>query len=275
MIIKLIDDNLRGQPGLCPFINSNTNWVRDVEKYDIAIYTDRLCYSNVDSSKSNYAWLIEPPIINGENYRDIHTVASKFKKVFSHNINLANRIPNFVYCPHGGTWLEEKDINLNANNKKELISFIFSDKQWNSYHRLRHRIYNMLLVENIDNKEKINFFGSGCNNKINRKSEALSSYMFSLVIENSEEDDYFTEKIIDCFLTGTIPIYLGNKNIGKYFNEQGIIRFREPEQLSEIFKNLTSEFYYSKIDAIIQNFDLAKNYIHPEQLITKNILENE
>ena len=36
--------------------------------------------------------------------------------------------------------------------------------------------------------------------------------MFSVCIENDVYDTYFTEKILDCFATGTIPIYKGTKN---------------------------------------------------------------
>jgi len=271
--IKFIDENLNNQPGLCPFISPKVNWGRNIESSNVCIYTDRLCYSEIDSKKSNYAWLIEPPIINGENYRDIVNVASKFKKVFSYMKSLETLIPNYIFCPHGGTWLSEEDIKI--ENKSELISFIFSDKQWNSYHKLRHRIYDMLKTKEIINSDKIDFFGSGCNNKIEKKATGLSKYMFSIVIENSEENDYFTEKIIDCFLTGTIPIYVGNRNIGNYFNEEGIIRFVDPEQLPTILENVSSGLYNSKTEIIKQNFELAKKYIHPEHLITKIIEELE
>ena len=49
--------------------------------------------------------------------------------------------------------------------------------------------------------------------------------MFSIVIENSIESDYFTEKLLDCFLTGTIPIYVGTKTTSEYFDTDGIIYF--------------------------------------------------
>ncbi len=267
--IKLKDENLIGQPGLCPFIKPSINWQRDIDNYDICIYTDRLCFSELDSSKSNYAWIIEPPIINGENYRDIVKIASNFKKVFSYMRHLENVIPNYVFCPHGGTWLKEEEINLNSDNKSKLTSFIFSDKQWNSFHRIRHRIYDTYKNNNIE------FFGSGCNNRIESKSTGLSQFMFSIIVENSEENDYFTEKVIDCFLTGVIPIYLGNRNIGNYFNEDGIIRFNDTEQLENILPKLTRELYLEKISAVKENFEKAKNYIHPEHLIAKVIQENE
>jgi hypothetical protein len=41
------------------------------------------------------------------------------------------------------------------------------------------------------------------------KSRVLSSYEVSLVIENSE--GYMSEKLIDCILSGTIPVYVGER----------------------------------------------------------------
>ena len=45
------------------------------------------------------------------------------------------------------------------------------------------------------------------------KYEVLSQYKFSLCFENMTMEGYVTEKIIDCFYAGTIPLYLGAKNI--------------------------------------------------------------
>jgi hypothetical protein len=39
------------------------------------------------------------------------------------------------------------------------------------------------------------------------KLETLSKYRYSVVIENSQE--FLSEKLIDCILAGTIPIYVG------------------------------------------------------------------
>ena len=167
MNIKFMDENLLGQPGLCPYITPETNWQRDISDYDACIYTDRFCFNQpIDNTKQNYAWIIEPPIINGENYRDIVEASNKYKFVFSYLRNLETKINNYKYIPHGGTWLRSDDINIYSKTK--LLSFLFSDKQWNPYHRLRHRIYEMIKVyPNID------FFGSGCNNKIQYKIDSL------------------------------------------------------------------------------------------------------
>ena len=55
-------------------------------------------------------------------------------------------------------------------------------------------------------------------------------------------DLYFTEKLLDCFATGTIPVYLGAPDIDKHFNKDGIINLADEFYISE-------ELYYSKMNA--------------------------
>lgn len=45
------------------------------------------------------------------------------------------------------------------------------------------------------------------------KYEVLSRYRFCLCFENMAMQGYITEKLFDCFYAGTIPLYLGAKNI--------------------------------------------------------------
>lgn len=268
--IKFIDENLIGQDGLCKYISPKTEWIKDKEynNYDIAIYTDKQCFKEklLSSNKTNYAWIIEPPIINGENYLYIKRDYSKYKKIFSYVRSLQDEIPNFQFIPHGGTWLREEDISLHVKNKN--ISFICSDKIWNGGHRFRHGI--LKKVKN-NNRWNVEFFGSGTENPINFKIDALKHYKFSISIENSQENDYFTEKIIDCFLTYTVPIYYGTKNIHSYFNKNGILTFNNYNELFKILDSINDDTYEKMKESMDENFELAKNYIHPEKIIEKCI----
>ncbi|MDB2522374.1 glycosyltransferase family 10 [Planktomarina temperata] len=58
-----------------------------------------------------------------------------------------------------------------------------------------------------------------CNVSMDDKLESLRDYRFHIAIENSSYDGYFTEKITDCFLAGTYPIYYGCKNLDQYFQK--------------------------------------------------------
>ena len=81
--------------------------------------------------------------------------------------------------------------------------------------------------------------------------------MFHVAVENSQHQNYFTDKIIDCFATKTIPIYWGAPNIGDFYNKEGIITFQNENELIEIINNLTPKDYYSRLKAVEENYQQA------------------
>ena len=85
--------------------------------------------------------------------------------------------------------------------------------------------------------------------------------MFCVVIENCKVDYFFTEKLIDCFLTGTIPIYWGCPSIGKFFNINGIITFDTKEECFDIIDTLSEEKYLNMLSHVKENFEEAKKYL--------------
>lgn len=136
--------------------------------------------------------------------------------------------------------------------KTKSVSAVSSNKQMLPGHVKRLDIIKAIM-------NKVDLFGRGIR-EIDSKLEALGDYRFSVAIENDKQDNYFTEKITDCFRTGVIPIYYGCPNIGDFFDINGIITFNSIEELKEILNNLSTEKYNSKIDAIKYNFNKCKNY---------------
>ncbi|MDO9582348.1 MAG: glycosyltransferase family 10 [Desulfomicrobium sp.] len=68
------------------------------------------------------------------------------------------------------------------------------------------------------------------------KFKGLYGYSYSLAFENSFHANYFTEKIIDCFLSWTKPLYWGCPNIDHYFpkDSYAIIDIESPEAAKQI-----------------------------------------
>ena len=85
----------------------------------------------------------------------------------------------------------------------------------------------------------------------------MHNYAFSVAIENniSSDDYYFTEKLIECFTTGTVPIYYGCPNIDKFFDIRGVLTFTTQEELDNILDNLSEEKYNSMLEYINYNFN--------------------
>ena len=84
-------------------------------------------------------------------------------------------------------------------------------------------------------------------------------YRYSIVVENSVEPFYFTEKIMNAFAAQTIPIYLGATEIGRFFNANGIIQIglEDCEHIENILKRCTPEEYERRLPAVIDNFNRA------------------
>jgi hypothetical protein len=97
---------------------------------------------------------------------------------------------------------------------------------------------------------------------------------FNVAIENVNKRGWFTEKLIDCFLFKSIPLYWGCSNIGDFFNIEGIIKFENVDDLIYITnKNLSEELYNSKKDILEENYQLALQWISYEKTLTNQILE--
>ena len=76
------------------------------------------------------------------------------------------------------------------------------------------------------------------------RGDIIKKSAMSICIENCSQQNYFTEKITDCLLAKTLPIYWGCPNISDFFPENSyrLIDLNKPEGLMEIIsKPVTSE----------------------------------
>jgi hypothetical protein len=164
----------------------------------------------------------------------------------------------YWWIPSGGSRIKPEDFGL--YEKERLISIVASHKQWTVGHKLRHQVVQRY-------PDKLDRYGSGFNDIIDTYDDkrlgkilAMGPYYYSLAIMNSKFDDYFTEILTDVLACGTIPIWWGTANVGKYFNPDGIIQFNTIEELDALLPTLTPELYYKKMPAIVENIEKAKAY---------------
>ena len=104
--------------------------------------------------------------------------------------------------------------------------------------------------------------------------ESLHDFKYSIIIENHIDKLYFTEKILNCFATGTIPIYYGATELDKYFNMDGVILINDmsKEEVLDLTNSLTVNDYTDKIDAIKENFEIVKQFRTLEDYVQSNYL---
>ena len=243
--------------------------------HDKIFYTDsELEHATSHECKTKIAFMLEPRDIVPGFYNNLEMMIDTFDTVLTHNDALVNTYPEkCMFYPHGNCVIKRKDFKL--YEKCKLVSFISSTKNMNvSGHRLRHIFYDV-YTKRMANRwtralikdREVDMYGAIAHNFIRYKLESLKDYMFQIVVENCVVDTLFTEKIIDCFVTGTIPIYYGTKNIGHFFDLDGIIQFSTIKELLRILGELTPEAYSCRMNAVARNFQLAQQYVLPEDWI--------
>ena len=123
--------------------------------------------------------------------------------------------------------------------------------------------FRRLFYKELNKYKEIDMGGLYHNNvggPVRNKINFLSQYKFSLAMENSKADGYVTEKIIDAFIAGNIPIYYGDYMIEEYINPKAFILIKgEKDMLQKIE-------YIKKID---NDDELYK------QILRENVLIND
>jgi len=213
----------------------------------------------IDKTKPIIAILAEGPHLFNQQaiYDRIQQDYQKFDKVLGWHESLFN-LPNFKFKPISeiSQWSalpNELDTNqFQIYNKNKMTSFITSNKNMCVGHQFRLDCLNKIQQKNLN----VDLYGRGIN-EIDSKLQGLKDYRFCIAMENDYTNNYFTEKLLDCMLSGTIPIYHGCKNIEKYFDINGIITFETVDELIDILNNLTEENYKSRLSAIQKNYEIA------------------
>jgi hypothetical protein len=243
------------------YVKNQSNW------QGITLFTDSFINSGTATrinSKYKIGWLMESRELHPHFYNTFDQYKDHYDFVLTHDPDLLKTYPEKTKMyPIGGCWIN--DSNWKIHDKTKLVSMIYSGRQQLTGHRLRHVIANRFQSSGVD------YYGHGSARPLVNKEDGLQDYQFSIIIENSNQLNYFTEKIVDCLVVGTIPIYWGCPNISEFFNIDGFICFNSVDELDDILALLTPELYQSKLKYAYENLELAKQYAVTEDWLFKNI----
>jgi hypothetical protein len=236
-------------------------WVKGSQSAPISIHIDYAITQQTNPYKKNYGWLCESKTIIGDLYNwcsnNIEYLKSNYISVFTHDVRLSSLSDIFVLTQCSAkSFLTHGEIY----SKSKLVSMIASSKRMCAEH-----LYRQEVIKKYSGQ--CDHFGRGFN-EIPNKEDGLIDYCFSFALENATYSNMFTEKITDCFMTGTIPIYYGIKNIGDYFNMDGIIVLTEDFKIED----LSFDLYNSKLNAVQENLRLSMDLLLAEDYISKNFL---
>ena len=214
------------------------------EPADVVVVRNYLKYDTGFNVKRGYMWSWHNEPINRKPF------AKGFDRIFTHE---DSSDPRAVPAPPILDWWVEKSWDelacLQPPEKTRGVSVIASNKSMIPGHRRRQEFVR--LIE--DSLPEVDVFGEGRNRSLGDKWEGLSPYKYSVAVENTSKADYWTEKISDCFLSFTVPIYFGATNIGNYFPKESFIWLPlddPPRALNVLQAALRDDSWTSRLPAV-------------------------
>lgn len=209
-------------------------------------------------ARCSIAVVEEPYCIVPEFSHFIYHNSHLFDAVFTNHAELLElKRPNIHYLPGSGASVEEWEIFP----KSKHACAIFSHKNYSEGHKLRQEIRNDPRFQNHPALQFINSVPY-TPDRYRDKSTLIAPYRFSVAIENVY-NTMIGDKAIDCFLTGTIPIYKGTGKITDYFEERGILWFQTLDDLLRVLEYVYihgEEFYLERFQSVCANFERATRF---------------
>ena len=200
----------------------------------------------------------EPPVVHPNVYDNIEQISKIYDKLYFTSIVKCPKC-NFFIIPRPFNNVIEDYWN---NSKRKFLTMINANKKPRSKHQ---ELYSERLtaLRYFSRSNEIDFYGVGWDRRpyfpywfyhraiqnvykgpVELKHRTLSKYKFAIAFENTIAPGYLTEKMLDCFYVGTVPIYLGAPDIDKYIPKNCFIDMREfnnYDKLKSYLKALTKQ----------------------------------
>jgi len=244
------------------------------------IYIDIVDENQMNNNHKKILILLEPSSIK-PNIKKIlltTTISKQFDIILTFDQDILNAIPHSHLFLFGTSWIYNEILknpsitfhkHMNPKNKLLCITSILTNKCITNGHKFRFNVFKQLYSNITTYNIPILYYLSSrypVNTKIKLPFLPYDSKlhlfkgMYHLCIENSQIINYFTEKIIDCFMTKTIPIYWGCPNITDFFDKRGFYIVNNIEDITNVIQSLTKEDYFSRLEYIESNYKKAHDY---------------
>ena len=163
---------------------------------------------------------------------------------------IENNLDNNLYIPY---FLDSPHINKKRKysniNRKYLLAYCnsnpipFREKIFDLFVEKKSSVlchsYGYCYGSYPETKTNITIDGGWKSMKL---IDAYKNYKFVIAMENSQYPGYITEKIINAFYSGAIPIYWGASNINDFFNPKAFINisnFNSPQECIDFVCNMS------------------------------------
>ena len=202
-----------------------------------------------------WGFIQEPP-------SELHTVLHAGRPYFARVFTSDEKLPPPKYQPFWGAlqWAVGKSYDeLVAEPfpaKSVNLSWITSNLMLLDGHQKRMAFLERLTEAGVP----LALYGRGFT-PIGRKWDALSVSRYTIAYENYLGGIYWSEKLTDCFLSFSTPIYFGARDIDRYFPKNSYLRFDpdDPHLIHRIKDAVELRFHEDNREALLEARELCLN----------------
>jgi len=243
-----------------------------VEECDYVIVLNRVPQDTTVRCRPEHVWAIiqEPP---NEVFEDLHWGDVRYYRVYTQHLGLRSK--RYIHSQPALPWHVNRGYDYlkgcGVPTKERRLSCISSDKAFLEGHRAR-----LQFLERLRQHVKFDLFGRGFS-PIQDKWDGLAPFRYSLAIENFRNPYYWSEKLSDCFLAWTMPIYHGCTRIGDYFPAEAMvcIDIDDPMAVERVRETISSDLYTRNFDAIAYARELVLERYQLFPFIAQQIKDHE
>lgn len=248
-------------------------WDRYNYGLDTHFYGPEAMTGTLGKPAVKYGMLTESRTIVPKDYEVLHRnrgLEKDFRYIFTYDDRILNEIENARFYPvAAGIWNSEMREGRYREKDRDL-SILSSDKVMCELHRFRLELARLCKREGLADTFG-RFDGGGYVEKVD---ETLNRYRFSMIIENDVSDYYFSERLTSCFAAQTVPVYLGARRIGDFFNTDGMILLgsADLEEAESLIAECTRERYETMLPAVLDNYERVKEYVNMQDYLYEHYL---
>ena len=266
-----------------PYKDTGKYFIWDRYAYGLKthFYTHNAMLQTMGQPDRKYGMLVESRGIVPKDYlifRKHKGLWREFDKIFTFDDEILNDVPNACFYPSAAGpwygWGGENGVctwdSQSYQKKNKKVSIVSSNKRMCYLHEVRLELSTYCKKNNLADT-----FGTFDGGQMCLIDNSLKDYRYSIIIENYISDYWFTEKITNCFASQTIPIYLGARKIGDFFNSDGIIFIteKECENIESVLKQCTEAEYERRLPAVLDNYQRVQEYRNMQDYLYEHYLQ--
>lgn len=237
---------------------------------DVELYIDDTPTTPIPPGTIRIIAILEPfDYLKNRMIQYLNDYKDFYNYVFTYHQDILDQFDNAVLSVTPTTWVSERT----SENKEFSVSSVFGNKhksrslprldgyllRWDLFCSRDRILMNKKFY--LSTRSPIKELDYSQHLVLDGDKNPMFDSQFHIAIENTNMiKNAFSEKLIDCFMTRTIPIYYGPDNISDFFNPDGIFQVRSVDDIIDVCNNITEDTYNSKLKYMEENYKIAKEY---------------